>query len=239
MLGWEFLRREWPGIVTWIIAIGLGAVAFASFDPQSLLEAGVIHKLKDGLKILGSGDLKRKINVKAPDYNPAEAKKLLAEAGYPNGFEFEYSVFTPFMNLGQAVAGDLRKIGIIAKLQPVDLALYRRKQGAGELQGLSVMTPTASHPDAWSILGILYGGPAFQYYKDKEISDAMDAGEKEFDQAKRVALYGKVFDRTNSESYIFPVAQIPTVLAHTKEVGVGKDKYAAGDVWAASFFWNK
>ena len=179
-----------------------------------------------------------KYTTKAPDYDPAGAKKLLAEAGYPNGFEFEYSVYTPFMNLGQAVAGDLRKIGIIAKIQPVDLALYRRKQGAGELQALSVLTPTASHPDAWSILGILYGGPAFQYYNDPEISNPMEAGEKEFDKAKRIDLYGKVFDRTNTESYIFPVTSVPTVIAHSKEVGVGKDKYAAGDVWAASFFWK-
>src|SRR4051794_41346663 len=36
-----------------------------SFDPQTLLAAGVIHKLHDGLKILGSGDLTRKITVKA------------------------------------------------------------------------------------------------------------------------------------------------------------------------------
>ena len=214
---------------------------FMAIDRDSIMKylvpGGEVATKMDGMCFKETIDCK--INVKAPDYNPAEAKKLLAEAGYPNGFEFEYSVFTPFMNLGQAVAGDLRKIGIIAKLQPVDLALYRRKQGAGELQGLSVMTPTASHPDAWSILGILYGGPAFQYYKDKQISDAMEAGEKEFDQAKRVDLYAKVFDRTNTESYIFPVTSIPTVLAHTKEVGVGKDKYAAGDVWAASFFWNK
>src|SRR5947207_8404599 len=34
------------------------------FDPEALLGAGVIHKLKDGLKILGSGDLKRKITVR-------------------------------------------------------------------------------------------------------------------------------------------------------------------------------
>ena len=179
-----------------------------------------------------------KYNTKAPDYDPAGAKKLLAEAGYPNGFEFEYNVFTPFMNLGQAVAGDLRKIGVTAKLQSVDLSLYRRKQGAGELQGLSVMTPTASHPDAWSILGILFGGPAFQYYNDEVIADGIAKGEKEFDQAKRRDYYASVFDRANSESYIFPVTSIPTVLAHTKEVGVGKDKYAAGDVWAASFFWK-
>src|SRR5437016_8050667 len=36
-----------------------------SFDPGSLLELGVIHKLKDGLKVLGTGELKRKLHVKA------------------------------------------------------------------------------------------------------------------------------------------------------------------------------
>src|ERR1700729_2600273 len=36
-----------------------------SFDPGALLEAGVIHQLKHGLKILGTGELKRKITVKA------------------------------------------------------------------------------------------------------------------------------------------------------------------------------
>src|SRR5574337_1696349 len=35
-----------------------------SFDPGKLLELGVIKKLEDGLKILGSGELTRKITVK-------------------------------------------------------------------------------------------------------------------------------------------------------------------------------
>lgn len=34
----EFLRREWPGIVTWAIAIGLGIEAFERLDPQSTLQ---------------------------------------------------------------------------------------------------------------------------------------------------------------------------------------------------------
>src|SRR3981189_2783383 len=36
-----------------------------SFDPAKLLELGLIRKLKDGLKILGSGELKRAIHIKA------------------------------------------------------------------------------------------------------------------------------------------------------------------------------
>src|SRR5258706_521826 len=42
----------------------LAALAGDRFDPETLLGAGEIHKLKDGLKILGSGDLKRKITVR-------------------------------------------------------------------------------------------------------------------------------------------------------------------------------
>src|SRR5436309_8574273 len=36
-----------------------------SFNPQMLLELGVIHKLHDGLKVLGTGELTRKITVTA------------------------------------------------------------------------------------------------------------------------------------------------------------------------------
>jgi len=59
----------------------LEALEGSSFDPQSLLEAGVIHKLKDGLKILGSGDLKRKINVKAHVFSKSALDKIQAAGG--------------------------------------------------------------------------------------------------------------------------------------------------------------
>src|SRR5205807_3230643 len=49
-----------------IVNVGaLEALDNASFDPGTLLELGLIKKLKHGLKILGMGDLKRKITVKA------------------------------------------------------------------------------------------------------------------------------------------------------------------------------
>src|ERR1700685_4609447 len=41
----------------------LEALEGESFNAEKLLELGVIHKLKDGLKILGAGELKRKISV--------------------------------------------------------------------------------------------------------------------------------------------------------------------------------
>src|SRR5262245_48546151 len=52
-----------------------------SFDPAKLLELGVIRKLKDGLKVLGSGDLKRKIHIKAHLFSKSAEEKIQAAGG--------------------------------------------------------------------------------------------------------------------------------------------------------------
>jgi len=52
-----------------------------SFDPGKLLELGVISKLKDGLKVLGSGELKRKLLVKAHLFSKSALEKIKAAGG--------------------------------------------------------------------------------------------------------------------------------------------------------------
>jgi len=52
-----------------------------SFTPESLMEMGVIHKLKDGLKILGGGELKRKIAIKAHVFSKSALEKIQAAGG--------------------------------------------------------------------------------------------------------------------------------------------------------------
>jgi large subunit ribosomal protein L15 len=59
----------------------LEALEGDSFDPGALLEAGVIHKLKHGLKILGSGELTKKITVKAHVFSKAAHDKIQAAGG--------------------------------------------------------------------------------------------------------------------------------------------------------------
>ena len=53
-----------------------------TFDVQALLKLGVVRKLKkDGLKVLGSGELKRKITVKADIFSKSALEKIKAAGG--------------------------------------------------------------------------------------------------------------------------------------------------------------
>jgi large subunit ribosomal protein L15 len=51
------------------------------FDPASLSERGVVKKLRDGLKILGGGELTRKVTVKAHLFSKAAEEKIKAAGG--------------------------------------------------------------------------------------------------------------------------------------------------------------
>jgi hypothetical protein len=54
-------------------------------------------------------------------YDPVQAKKLLTEAGYPNGFEAgDYSVDAAYASLGEAVSNYLRAVGIRTKVRPLE-----------------------------------------------------------------------------------------------------------------------
>jgi large subunit ribosomal protein L15 len=65
-----------------IVNVGkLENLAGDSFDPGRLLELGVIHKLEDGLKILGAGELTRKVSVKTHLISESARKKIEAAGG--------------------------------------------------------------------------------------------------------------------------------------------------------------
>jgi large subunit ribosomal protein L15 len=52
-----------------------------SFDPTALQALGIIRKLKDGLKVLGTGDIKRAIHIKAHLFSKSALDKIKAAGG--------------------------------------------------------------------------------------------------------------------------------------------------------------
>jgi peptide/nickel transport system substrate-binding protein len=177
-------------------------------------------------------------DIKPPKHDLASAKKLMAEAGYADGFDLEYLVFAPARPIAEAVAGDLRKIGVRAKITIADLGLYRKRQGGGELQAWSIFFPTGSYPDIGNIFSVFFSETAFKYYNDPIITEAMDKGEAEFDPVKRTAIYKKAIDRVNEMHYILPISSVPVVHVHTKDAKVTTNMLSAGETYISDFQWN-
>jgi peptide/nickel transport system substrate-binding protein len=71
-------------------------------------------------------------DLPVPEFNVEKARQLLAQAGFPNGFEFEWFVpFVPYFDMGERILTDLRAVGIRGKLQSLEGPAFRSKIGQG------------------------------------------------------------------------------------------------------------
>jgi len=78
-------------------------------------------------------------DVKDDPYDPEAAKKLLAEAGYPNGFETDLwamPVQRPYnpnaRRIAELMQADLAKVGVKAEIKSFEWGEYRKRAQAGE-----------------------------------------------------------------------------------------------------------
>jgi peptide/nickel transport system substrate-binding protein len=173
----------------------------------------------------------------APKYDPAAAKRLLAEAGYPNGFELTYDVFIPIKYIGEAIAGSLRKVGIKANVNPVTINVFRQKQSAGEINMVSIFYPTAGHPDTGNILDVFFTGKR-DYAHDDQMHKLMKAGSAEFDDAKRKAIYKQAMDLNNEKNYVMAFSSLPTNYVHSKDIEIKPNLLSGGDNYIDDYFWK-
>src|SRR6185295_9105221 len=73
----------------------------------------------------------------APVFDPDKAMRLLAEAGYPNGFDAgEYNVDSSYASLGEAMLDSLAQVGIRTKLRPLERAAFFRRYADKSLKNL-------------------------------------------------------------------------------------------------------
>jgi peptide/nickel transport system substrate-binding protein len=83
-------------------------------------------------------------------YDPARAKQLLAEAGYPNGFEAgDLTPFPPFSSMGEAVGNYLGAVGIRTRVRTMERAAFLTAWREKKLQGL-ILTPSGALGNAAS-----------------------------------------------------------------------------------------
>jgi peptide/nickel transport system substrate-binding protein len=161
-------------------------------------------------------------DIKGRAYDPARAKQLLSEAGFPNGLsevtfdgkkvplEFWYMpVSRPYFpnpkEIAEAVAADWAKAGITVKLQTVDWSVYLDKRKKGELP-LYMLGWTGDNGDPDNFVCYFFCMDAKDtpitregFLADKEISDMLKKAATLTNQAERAKLYQQaeklIFDR--------------------------------------------
>lgn len=170
-------------------------------------------------------------------YDPEQAKKLLAEAGYASGLEIELASRQPSKDDAVAVAGYWNAVGVKTNVQLMTIVALDKARAEGKLQAYigerPLTTADASHP-----MEIFFMDPRRDYWQDKQIVDMATQGYTIFDPKARSELYKKIFDRINTEAYMFPVHTLPSVYIHTKEMKVYPNAFVDYDTDISEFGWK-
>jgi peptide/nickel transport system substrate-binding protein len=151
-------------------------------------------------------------SIKPYPYDPTRAKQLLAEAGYPNGFELTLNTYsgsiTSVDQMADAITGYLAKVGIKAKRRHVeDVGLWTKMGQEGKMEGMQYYSwGSNSIFDADAILYALhYSKEPLSYTKDAELDALLDEGRTQIDPKKRLEAYAKAQKLMHDKVYWIPI----------------------------------
>jgi len=139
-------------------------------------------------------------------HNPARAKQLLAEAGYPNGFDAgELYQLPPYFALGEAIIGNLQAVGIKLKMRPMERAAYFSTIQSKKAKGVCVCS-SALYGNAASRMSEIYPSEgAYAYGGYPDVDDLYKRQARETDRKKREALLHQIQQIMNERVRIAPI----------------------------------
>jgi len=143
-------------------------------------------------------------------YDPAKAKKLVAEAGFAGGFDAG-SLYcdSSYSNMAEIAVDNLAQIGIRTKLEPIERAGFfasysNKKYTKGIIQGASGAFGNA----ATRLAAFVVNGGAFAYGSYPEIDALYPQQADELDHEKRASMLAKMQQLVHEKAIYAPIWQL-------------------------------
>ncbi|MBF9235205.1 ABC transporter substrate-binding protein [Microvirga alba] len=169
--------------------------------------------------------------IKDDPYDPAAAKKLLAEAGYPNGLDTDLwamPVQRPYnpnaKRIGELMQADLAKIGVKAEIKTFEWGEYRKRMQAGEHQ-MGMLGWTGDNGDPDNFLHTLLGcasaagnGSNVAKFCNKSFDDLVTKAKVTTDVKQRTELYKQAQVIFKEQAPWFTIAHAVQLKPIRKEV---------------------
>jgi peptide/nickel transport system substrate-binding protein len=148
-----------------------------------------------------------------------KARRLLKEAGLPDGFSFELIYpntpyfSTSFQLIAQKIQSDVSRVGIKIDLKPMDTVNWRTQFNTGKAQSvLAFWTATAPNPYIWASASVQRLAKRMYWEPSTDILELVDNARAEPDVQKQNAMYLKyqqtLIDQANYVMLLQPIYRV-------------------------------
>jgi peptide/nickel transport system substrate-binding protein len=158
-------------------------------------------------------------------HDPVKARQLLAEAGYPNGFDAgDYTVDAAFTNVAEATVNSLQTAGIRARVRPLERAAFFKTFGEKKLKGLVQGGSGAFGNAATRLEAFVASGGVYAYGGHADIDGLFREQAIELDRKRREATLHRIQQLVHEKAIFAPIYQIAAMTGvgpRVEESGIG------------------
>ncbi|HET7879866.1 MAG TPA: ABC transporter substrate-binding protein [Acetobacteraceae bacterium] len=150
----------------------------------------------------------------APEYDPGKAKQLLADAGYPQGFDAgDYYCDASVSGTGEAIVNNLREVGIRAQLRPLERAAFFTGWGDKKFKTIVQGWSGAFGNVATRLQAFVVAGGTYAYGSYSDLDELYRRQATEMDRDRRAAILTEIQRDVYDRAMFAPIWQLGVMVA--------------------------